>query len=151
MTIAIAFVLNGVSLCNSIPENNDMPARKKTTTETLAKGDHVSWNTPQGMTHGIVEKKLTSPTNIKTHHVSASPENPEYLVRSDKSDGVAAHKPGSLRKSDGGKKAAKKSATKATKTSVKKVAKKPATKAAKTSAKKAGKKRAKKSAGRSAQ
>ena len=85
-----------------------MPARKKTATKTLAKGDHVSWNTSQGTTHGVVEKKLTSPMDIKTHHVSASPENPEYLVRSDKSNDVAAHKPESLRKGAKAKKVAKK-------------------------------------------
>lgn len=66
--------------------------------KTFAKGDHVAWGTPQGETHGVVERKLTRPTTIKTHKVAASPENPEYLVRSDKSGEQAAHKPSSLRK-----------------------------------------------------
>ena len=62
------------------------------------KGDKVAWDTPQGETHGVVEKKLTSETHIKGHKVAASPENPEYLVKSDKSGNPAAHKPGALRK-----------------------------------------------------
>ena len=64
----------------------------------LHRGDRVEWNTPQGKTHGRVEKKLTAPTDIQGHHVAASPDNPEYLVRSDKSGKLAAHKPGSLKK-----------------------------------------------------
>ena len=65
---------------------------------TFRAGDKVEWNTPQGVTHGTVERKLTSPTRIKGHEVAASPENPEYLVRSDATGAEAAHKPGSLRK-----------------------------------------------------
>ena len=45
-----------------------------------------------------VKKKLTSPTDIKDHHVAASKENPEYLVESEKSGKEAAHKPESLKK-----------------------------------------------------
>ncbi len=62
------------------------------------KGDKVVWDTPQGETHGVVEKKLTSETHIKGHKVAASPDNPEYLVKSDKSGKEAAHKPDALRK-----------------------------------------------------
>ncbi len=64
----------------------------------LKKGDHVEWETPQGTTEGTVEKKLTSPTDIKSHHVAASKDNPEYLVETDKSHKEAAHKPDELRK-----------------------------------------------------
>ena len=64
----------------------------------LKKGDKVTWDTSQGETHGTVEKKLTSPTDIKSHHVAASKENPEYLVKSDKTGAEAAHKPEALKK-----------------------------------------------------
>ena len=67
-------------------------------TKTFAKGDKVAWNTSQGETHGTVERKLTKATDIKGHHVAASKDNPEYLVKSSKSDGMAAHKPEALRK-----------------------------------------------------
>jgi hypothetical protein len=62
------------------------------------KGDAVEWKTSQGKTQGEVKQKLTSPTEIKGHHVAASKENPEYLVESDKTGKQAAHKPESLKK-----------------------------------------------------
>lgn len=66
--------------------------------KNLKKGDKVAWSTSQGETKGKVVKKLTSPTTIKTHKVSASADNPEYLVESEKTGKQAAHKPGSLKK-----------------------------------------------------
>ncbi len=62
------------------------------------RGDHVTWRSSQGTIEGVVEQKLTKPTTIKGHHVAASPENPEYLVTSEKTGATAAHKPGSLEK-----------------------------------------------------
>lgn len=67
-------------------------------TRTFEKGDKVAWNTSQGQTLGTVERKLTGPADIKGHHVAASKDNPEYLVKSSKSGEVAAHKPCALRK-----------------------------------------------------
>lgn len=64
----------------------------------LKKGDKVEWNSSQGTIKGSVEKKVTSPMKIKTHQVSASKENPEYLVKSDKTGAKAAHKPDQLKK-----------------------------------------------------
>ena len=66
--------------------------------DNLKKGDHVAWDTSQGKTEGVVEKKLTSPTDIKGHHVAASTDNPEYLVVTDGSHKEAAHKPDELTK-----------------------------------------------------
>lgn len=66
--------------------------------KSLKKGDAVEWNTSQGRTRGKVIRKLTEPMKIKGHEVAASDENPEYLVRSDKSGEKAAHKPESLRR-----------------------------------------------------
>ena len=66
--------------------------------KTLKTGDKVKWNSNQGETHGIVEKKQTTSTKIKSHEVKASKENPQYIVKSDKTGGKAAHKPDQLRK-----------------------------------------------------
>lgn len=66
--------------------------------EEFKKGDKVEWKTSQGTTKGEVKQKLTSPTDIKIHHVAASEDNPEYLVESEKSGKEAAHKPESLKK-----------------------------------------------------
>ena len=66
--------------------------------EQFKKGDRVEWNTSQGKTTGKVVKKLTSPTDIKEHHIATSEDNPEYLVESDKTGKQAAHKPDALKK-----------------------------------------------------
>ncbi len=66
--------------------------------EQFKKGDRVEWNTSQGKTTGKVVKKLTSPTDIKEHHIAASEDNPEYLIESDKTGKQAAHKPDALKK-----------------------------------------------------
>ena len=65
----------------------------------LMPGDKVEWNSSGGHSVGKVVKKATSPMKIKGHQVAASTENPEYVVRSDKSGAEAAHKPESLKKS----------------------------------------------------
>lgn len=67
--------------------------------KTFKKGDHVTWDSSQGEVEGTVEKKLTEPMKIKSHEVKASAENPEYLVKSDKTGAEAAHKPDELEKS----------------------------------------------------
>ena len=67
-------------------------------TDAFKAGDKVQWHSSQGTVHGTIKKKLTSPTDIKGHHVAASPENPEYLVVSDKTGAEAAHKPDALKK-----------------------------------------------------
>ena len=61
-------------------------------------GDKVSWNSTQGKVTGSVKKKLTAPIDIKTHHVAASPDNPQLLVQSADTGKVAAHKPAALKR-----------------------------------------------------
>lgn len=65
----------------------------------LKAGDTVEWDSSGGHSKGKVVRKLTAPTQIKGHKVAASKDNPEYLVKSDKSGGEAAHKPSALKKS----------------------------------------------------
>ncbi len=60
-------------------------------------GDKVEWHGP-GVVRGEVVRKLTERTETGEHTVAASPDNPEYLVRSDASGKEAAHKPGALRR-----------------------------------------------------
>ena len=67
-------------------------------TKAFKAGDQVSWNSTQGKVIGTVKKKLTAPMDIKTHHVAASPDNPQLLVESASSGKVAAHKPAALKK-----------------------------------------------------
>lgn len=67
-------------------------------TRDLHRGDHVEWKTSQGKTQGVVEKKQTRATHIKDHKVAASADDPQYIVKSDKTGNKAAHKPEALRK-----------------------------------------------------
>ncbi len=61
--------------------------------DSLKPSDRVEWESSQGAVEGEVKKKLVKPTRIKGHGVAASPENPEYLVESEKTAAQAAHKP----------------------------------------------------------
>ena len=56
----------------------------------LKPGDRVEWDSSGGHSVGKVVRKQTTPTDIKGHKVAASPDNPEYIVRSDKSGKTAA-------------------------------------------------------------
>lgn len=67
-------------------------------TNAFKAGDKVEWHSSQGTVQGTVKKKLTAHTEIKGHEVAASPDNPEYLVVSDKTGAEAAHKAGALKK-----------------------------------------------------
>ena len=67
-------------------------------TTTPKPGTHVRWNTPQGETHGTVEKIVTGTAHAGGHTAKASKEHPEVLVRSDKSGKTAIHKPDALKK-----------------------------------------------------
>lgn len=67
-------------------------------TEDLKKGDTVRWHASQGTIEGTVEEKLTAPIDIEGHHVAASKDDPQYLVKSDRTGAEAAHKPDALKK-----------------------------------------------------
>ncbi len=66
----------------------------------LAQGDKVQWSSHGSTVTGTVEKKITEDTDSKEagRKVRASDDDPQYLVKSDKSGGEAAHKPGALKK-----------------------------------------------------
>lgn len=66
--------------------------------DSLKPGDRVQWESSQGTVTGKVKKKLVRPTEIKDHHVAASPDNPEFLVESEKTGAQAAHKPEALKR-----------------------------------------------------
>jgi hypothetical protein len=65
---------------------------------TFRQGDKVEWNSHGGTARGTVEKKITERTHAGKRTVDASPDDPQYLVRSDKSGRTAVHKPSALRR-----------------------------------------------------
>jgi hypothetical protein len=66
--------------------------------KTFKPGDKVSWGTSRGETQGTVEKKVTETTHIKGHTARATKEEPQFVVKSDKSGKEAVHKPDDLKK-----------------------------------------------------
>lgn len=64
----------------------------------FTKGDRVAWSSHGGEAVGEVLKKITEDTEEAGRTVRASKDEPQYLVRSDKSGGEAVHKASALRK-----------------------------------------------------
>jgi len=62
------------------------------------KGDAVEWDSHGSTARGTVERKITERTEEAGRTVDASPDEPQYLVRSEKSGGTAVHKPSALRR-----------------------------------------------------
>ena len=63
-----------------------------------SKGDKVSWHSHGSTAHGVVERVITERTQAAGRTVSASKDEPQYLVRSDESGGTAVHKASALRR-----------------------------------------------------
>ena len=60
-------------------------------------GDHVSWNSEAGHVSGTIIAVHTKDFDYKGHVHHASPGDPQYEIKSDKTDHVAAHKGSALR------------------------------------------------------
>lgn len=60
--------------------------------KTFKVGDHVRWNSEAGVVSGTIVEIVTTDTVVKgyTHH--ASREQPQYIIKSDKTDHLAIHK-----------------------------------------------------------
>ncbi|MGO0605235.1 DUF2945 domain-containing protein [Brevibacterium linens] len=59
-------------------------------------GDHVGWNSEAGLVSGHITKVHTADFDYKGHRRRASPDDPQYEIKSDKTDHIAAHKGGAL-------------------------------------------------------
>jgi hypothetical protein len=66
--------------------------------DDLRTGDHVTWKSHGGTAEGTVEKKITADTEAAGRTVRASKDDPQYLVKSEKSGGEAVHRPSALEK-----------------------------------------------------
>ena len=63
-------------------------------------GDHVGWNSEAGQVSGTITKVHTEDFEYKGHTRRASTDEPQYEIKSDKTDHVAAHKGSALHKVD---------------------------------------------------
>lgn len=61
-------------------------------------GDHVAWNSEAGHVSGTIIEVHTADFDYKGYTHRASADDPQYEIRSDKTDHVAAHKGAALTK-----------------------------------------------------
>jgi hypothetical protein len=61
-------------------------------------GDHVSWNSEAGRVKGRIVKVHVQNVDYKGYVHHASEDNPQYEIKSDKTDHVALHKGTALRR-----------------------------------------------------
>ncbi len=67
---------------------------------TFKVGDHVRWNSEAGHVSGRIIKIHTSDFDYKGHTHRASADDPQYEIKSDKTEHIAAHKGAALHRID---------------------------------------------------
>ncbi|MGO1919799.1 MAG: DUF2945 domain-containing protein, partial [Microbacterium sp.] len=67
-------------------------------TKHFTVGDHVGWNSEAGHVSGRIVKVHTSDFDYKGHTHRASDDDPQYEIKSDKTDHIAAHKSSALKR-----------------------------------------------------
>ena len=68
------------------------PARK------FEVGDHVRWNSEAGEVSGRIIRIHTRDADYKGYTRHASPDDPQYEIKSDKTEHIAMHKGPALRR-----------------------------------------------------
>ncbi len=66
-------------------------------TKTFRRGDVVEWNSEAGRVRGVILKKVVSNIRFKGYVHHASRTEPQYLIKSLKTDHIAIHKGQALR------------------------------------------------------
>ena len=61
-------------------------------------GDHVTWNSEAGHASGRITKVHTQNIDYKGYIHHATPAEPQYEIKSDKSEHIALHKGRALKK-----------------------------------------------------
>lgn len=64
--------------------------------KTFNIGDHVRWNSEAGRVAGTIVKIVRSNVRWNGYLHHASPSDPQYLIKSDKTDHIAIHKAAAL-------------------------------------------------------
>jgi Hypervirulence associated proteins TUDOR domain len=62
------------------------------------RGDRVEWNSEAGRVRGIILKKVVSDVRVKGYVHHASKDEPQYLIKSEKTDHIAIHKGRALKR-----------------------------------------------------
>jgi hypothetical protein len=66
--------------------------------KTFKRGDHVEWNSEAGRVRGTVIKRVVFDTRFKGYLHHASKDEPQYIIKSDKTDPIAIHKGKALKR-----------------------------------------------------
>jgi hypothetical protein len=66
--------------------------------KTFKVGDHVSWNSEAGRVSGTIVKVHIKDVNYKGYIHHANKDNPQYEIKSDKTDHVAINMGGALQR-----------------------------------------------------
>ncbi len=69
-----------------------MPVRKRVGAKSLKRGDVVEWNSEAGRVRGVIIRKVVSDLRFKGYVHHASRTEPQYLIKSVKTDHIAIHK-----------------------------------------------------------
>jgi len=69
-----------------------------TMSKTFKRGDHVEWNSEAGRVRGLIVKKVISDIRFKGYVHHASKDEPQYIIKSDKTDHIAIHKGPALKR-----------------------------------------------------
>ena len=66
--------------------------------KTFNVGDHVSWNSEAGRVRGRILRVHSKDVNYKGYVHHASPDDPQYEIKSSKTEHIAFHKGSALTK-----------------------------------------------------
>ena len=66
--------------------------------KSFKRGDRVEWNSEAGRVRGIIVKSVVSDTRIKGYVHHASKDEPQYVIKSEKTDHIAIHKGPALKR-----------------------------------------------------
>ncbi|MEO8111693.1 MAG: DUF2945 domain-containing protein [Ginsengibacter sp.] len=64
--------------------------------QTFKKGNHVKWNSEAGIVSGKIIKIHTADFDYKGYQHHAGKEDPQYEIKSDKTEHIAVHKSSAL-------------------------------------------------------
>ena len=65
---------------------------------SFRRGELVEWNSEAGRVRGTIQKKVTREIMFNGYKRHASPAEPQYIIKSTKSDHLAIHKGSALKK-----------------------------------------------------
>ena len=65
--------------------------------KTFKRGDHVEWNSEAGRVRGVIIRQVVSDLRFKGYVHHASKNDPQYLIKSEKTEHIAIHKGAALR------------------------------------------------------